>query len=184
VARRLPALVVALLLIPIARVPAQSRSFDLLTARVGDIQAAVAAGALTSERLVMLCLARIDAYDQKGPRLNAVLQINPRALETARALDAERRRSSVRSPLHGIPIAVNDNIDVARDNPLSSVTGLPAIVLPAGLTRGGLPIAIEMPGRPSGEPALIGVGSAYERATHARVAPPTTPHLPGETFVY
>ena len=110
---RLPALVTALLLIQTARPSVQSRSFDLLTASVSDIQAAVAAGALTYERLVTLCLARIDAYDRKGPRLHAVIEINPRALETARALDAERRRSGLRSPLHGIPIAVKDNVDVS-----------------------------------------------------------------------
>jgi amidase len=109
---RLPALIVAMLLILTARASVQSRSFDLLTASVSDIQAAVAAGALTYERLVTLCLARIDAYDKKGPRLNAVIEINPRALDTARALDAERRRSGLRSPLHGIPIAVKDNLDV------------------------------------------------------------------------
>ena len=107
------AIVGALLLTTSARVPAQSRSFDLLTASVTDIQAAVAAGALTYERLVTLYLARIAAYDKKGPRLNAIIEINPRALETARALDAERRRSGLRSPLHGIPVAVKDNIDVS-----------------------------------------------------------------------
>lgn len=83
----------------------------------------------------------------------------------------------------GAPL-VGDGDRGARDNPLSSVTGLPAIVLPAGLTKGGLPIAIEMLGRPFGEPALIRLASAYENVTRARVAPPTTPHLPGETFVY
>lgn len=57
-----------------------------------------------------------------------------------------------------------------RDNPLRSVTGLPAIVLPAGLTRGGLPIAVEMLGRPFSEPALIRVASASEKGARARRA--------------
>jgi len=92
---------------------AQSRNFDLLAASVAEIQDAVGAGALTYERLVQLYLNRIDAYDKKGPRLNAVLAINPRALETARALDAERKAKGLRSPLHGIPIAVKDNVDVS-----------------------------------------------------------------------
>jgi amidase len=78
--------------------------------------AAVAAGALTYERLVGLYLAQIEAYDKNGPRLNAVLSVNPHALDTARALDQERRTKGLRSPLHGIPIAVKDNIDV-RDLP-------------------------------------------------------------------
>src|SRR6478672_9997394 len=106
-------LLAVLLLIAGPHAQVQRRQFDLLTASVADIQAAVAAGALTYERLVTLYLARIEAYDKKGPRLNAILEINPRALETARALDAERRRSGLRSPLHGIPIAVKDNFDVA-----------------------------------------------------------------------
>jgi amidase len=49
------------------------RTFDLLTASVEDIQAAVDAGALTYERLVEMHLRRIEAYDKNGPRLNAVL---------------------------------------------------------------------------------------------------------------
>jgi len=106
-------LLAALLLAGAARPQAQGRTFDLLTASVSDIQAAVASGALTYERLVQLYLNRIDAYDKKGPRLNAVIAINPRALETARALDAERKAKGLRSPLHGIPIAVKDNVDVS-----------------------------------------------------------------------
>jgi amidase len=58
-------------------------------------------------------LERIDAYDKRGPHLNAVLQINPRAREIAKGLDAERSRTGLRSPLHGIPVAVKDNIDVS-----------------------------------------------------------------------
>jgi len=92
---------------------AQSRVFDLLTASVGEIQAAVASGAITYEQLVRLYLNRIDAYDKHGPRLNAVIEINPHAIETARALDEERRAKGLRSPLHGIPVAVKDNIDVS-----------------------------------------------------------------------
>ncbi|MFQ5702710.1 MAG: amidase family protein [Gemmatimonadales bacterium] len=91
---------------------AQERTFDLLTASVADIQQAVAAGALTYERLVQLYLNRIEAYDKSGPKLNAVLQIHSRALEIARELDEERRISGLRSPLHGIPIIAKDVVDV------------------------------------------------------------------------
>ena len=69
------------------------------------------AGTLTSEKLVQLCLARIDAFDRKGPSLHAVLTLNPKALDTARALDAERKAKGPRSPLHGIPIVLKDNFD-------------------------------------------------------------------------
>lgn len=110
-------LVVALFLLvsgprPAARQP-QTHAFDLLTAEVEDIQAAVAAGALTYERLVQLYLDRIAAYDKAGPRLNAVIHVNPHALTLARELDRERRTSGPRGPLHGIPLAVKDNVDTA-----------------------------------------------------------------------
>lgn len=95
------------------------RTFDLQAANVADIQAAVAAGALTYERLVKLYLARIEAYDDQGPALKAVIEINPNALETARALDEERRVTGLRSPLHGIPVAIKDTIDV-KDIPSAS----------------------------------------------------------------
>jgi Asp-tRNA(Asn)/Glu-tRNA(Gln) amidotransferase A subunit family amidase len=83
----------------------------LLTATIAELQSAVQSGALTYERLVQHCLARIAAYDKQGPQLNAIIAINPRAIDLARALDAERRTRGLRSPLHGIPVAVKDNID-------------------------------------------------------------------------
>src|SRR4051794_17653600 len=87
-------------------------TFNLETAGVKEIQAAVDAGALTYEKLVTLYLARIAAYDQKGPALNTIITINPKALDEARALDAERKAKGRRSPLHGIPVLVKDNYDV------------------------------------------------------------------------
>jgi amidase len=89
------------------------RTIDLDTATIADVSAALSKGTLTSEKLVQMFLARIDAYDRKGPSLHAVLTINPKALETARALDAERKAKGPRSPLHGIPIVVKDNIDTS-----------------------------------------------------------------------
>ncbi|MGH7894375.1 MAG: amidase family protein, partial [Candidatus Binatia bacterium] len=66
---------------------------------------------MTAEKLVQLCLARIQAYDRQGPALHAVIVLNPKALETARALDAERKAKGPRSPLHGIPVVLKDNFD-------------------------------------------------------------------------
>jgi amidase len=86
-------------------------TFDLTSASIADIRAAFDAGAITSERLTQLFLARIEAYNKQGPRLNAVLKLNPRALDDARVLDAERRTSGPRGPLHGIPVLLKDNID-------------------------------------------------------------------------
>jgi amidase len=94
-----------------AQTQAKTHSFDLLTATIADIQDAVDAGALTYERLVHLYLDRIDAYDKKGPRLSAIIAINPKAGEIARALDEERRLNGRRTALHGIPIAIKDNVD-------------------------------------------------------------------------
>ncbi|MEZ5288204.1 MAG: amidase family protein [Vicinamibacterales bacterium] len=86
---------------------------DLDAATIQQLAAAMDAGTLTSERLVQLSLARIEAYDDKGPKLNAVLTLNPKALETARALDAERKAKGKRSLLHGIPVVLKDNFDTA-----------------------------------------------------------------------
>jgi amidase len=92
---------------------AQAATLDLTTASIADLNAAFDAGALTSEKLVQLYLKRVDAYDDNGPKINAVLALNPKALETARALDVERQRKGPRSPLHGIPVIVKDVFDTA-----------------------------------------------------------------------
>ena len=73
----------------------------------------MAAGTLTSRALTRAYLDRIAAVDDSGPQLNAVIDINPAALKDADARDAERRAGRTRGPLHGIPILVKDNIDVA-----------------------------------------------------------------------
>jgi amidase len=98
--------IVVLILAPVA-----ARTLDLDAATIADINAAFDAGTLTAESLVRLCLARIDAFDRKGPALHAIIALNPKAIETARALDAERRTKGRRSPLHGIPVVLKDNYD-------------------------------------------------------------------------
>src|SRR5262245_52118583 len=90
--------------------------FDVAEKSVRDLQSAMAAGQVTSERLVELYLARIAAYDQAGPRLNAVLHVNPNAAAVARALDQERKSRGIRGPLHGIPVLLKDNFET-RDMP-------------------------------------------------------------------
>ena len=109
--RLLPACVTVAVTALALTTQAQGRAFDLVNAGIDDIQAAVDAGALTYERLVRMYLDRIDAFDRHGPQLRAIIATNPRAVENARALDAERRKRGRRSRLHGIPIAVKDNID-------------------------------------------------------------------------
>jgi amidase len=110
-ARRFAAAV--LVLIALALSPAAARNIPFDAATIADINAAFDAGTLTAEALVRMCLARVDAFDRKGPSLHAVITLNPKALETARALDAERKTKGRRSPLHGIPVVLKDNYDTA-----------------------------------------------------------------------
>ena len=90
---------------------ASAQTLTLSAATIEDLNAAFDSGTLTSERLVELYLARIEAYNQRGPALNAILWLNDDGLATARALDAERAASGPRSPLHGIPVVLKDNVD-------------------------------------------------------------------------
>ena len=87
--------------------------FQVVEASVADIHAAFAKGTLTARALTQQYLDRIDAYDKRGPVLNAIITINPRALEDAARLDAQFKRSGLVGPLHGIPVLVKDEIDTA-----------------------------------------------------------------------
>lgn len=77
-------------------------------APIRSIQEKLASGKLTSKELILLYLDRISSYDKK---IHSILEINPDALHIADALDAERKESGPRGPLHGIPILIKDNID-------------------------------------------------------------------------
>jgi amidase len=107
--RRALAALAAIAALSLTTVFAKTIEFDAAT--IAEINAAFDAGALTAEQLVQMCLARIAAFDKKGPALHAVIMLNPKALETARALDAERKTKGRRSPLHGIPVVLKDNYD-------------------------------------------------------------------------
>lgn len=74
------------------------------------LAAQLVAGRLRSEDLVQDCLQRIEAIDRQGPRLNSIIELNPEALDIARALDAERARNTLHGPLHGLPVLLKDNI--------------------------------------------------------------------------
>ncbi|WP_293392735.1 amidase family protein [Nevskia sp.] len=108
---------------------ATAKTFELQGASIEDIHAAVDAGKLSYEKLVQLYLARIAAYDKKGPALNTVITLNAKAIETARALDAEFRVRGRRSSLHGIPVLAKDNYDTA-DMPTSGGSFMLAKSLP------------------------------------------------------
>jgi amidase len=87
--------------------------FAFLEVTVAELSARMQAHTLDCQTLVAAYLARIEAIDRRGPRINAIIEVNSRALEEARELDAERVAQGPRGPLHGIPILLKDNIATA-----------------------------------------------------------------------
>jgi amidase len=88
-------------------------AFRIAEATIADIHAAFNSGALTCRKLAQAYLDRIEAYDKKGSAINAIININPKALEEADRLDAAYRASGLTGPLHGIPVILKDQADVA-----------------------------------------------------------------------
>jgi len=88
-------------------------SIQVMETSIDAIQAAYKTGRLTAHQLVQDYLDRISAYDKQGPKINAIISLNPKALEDADRLDAAYKKSGLTGPMHGIPILVKDEIDVA-----------------------------------------------------------------------
>ena len=107
-------------------------SYDAFEKSIGELQADMAAGKTSAAGLVRFYLDRIAAYDQAGPRLNAVIFLNPQAVADARALDDERKKRGPRGPLHGIPVLLKDNFET-RDMPTTGGSLALAGVVPAGM---------------------------------------------------
>ena len=80
---------------------------------IPELQSRMEFGALTARALAQSYLDRIVAIDKQGPAVNAVIELNPDALDIATALDTERATTGSRGPLHGIPVILKDNIDTA-----------------------------------------------------------------------
>ena len=105
--------------------PAPSAPFalphvELEEKSIADLLAALVGKTETTASLVRKYRARIDACNERGPELRAVLALDPDADAHAAALDAERAAGKLRGPLHGIPILVKDNIDTAGKLPTTA----------------------------------------------------------------
>jgi amidase len=85
--------------------------FELNEVTIDTLQQKMQNKEHTSRSITELYLKRIDAFDKAGPKLNAVIQLNPDALNIADAMDKERANGKVRGPLHGIPVLIKDNIE-------------------------------------------------------------------------
>ena len=91
----------------------QSVAPQLAESTIAQLQARMERGELTAEQLVRGYQRRIEAIDEGGPGLNAIIELNPDALQIARALDTERQETGARGPMHGIPVVLKANIDTA-----------------------------------------------------------------------
>ncbi len=85
--------------------------FPLLEISIDELQQKMKSGEYTARSITELYLKRIDALDKNGPKINAVIELNPDALSIADAMDAERKAGKLRGPLHGIPVLIKDNIN-------------------------------------------------------------------------
>ena len=97
-----------------------ANGFDPSEKSIGELSDAQAHGTLSAVALTQSYIDRIERYDRRGPKIGAVLALNPRALEDARALDAERRAGKLRGPLHGIPLLIKDNVETRDPMPTTA----------------------------------------------------------------
>jgi Asp-tRNA(Asn)/Glu-tRNA(Gln) amidotransferase A subunit family amidase len=123
------ALLAALIPVP---APAQ---VEVTEASIAQLQEWMATGQATSAEITAAYLARIRAYDQAGPRLNAIIRLNPSALAEAEALDRERAMRGPRGPLHGIPVILKDNYDLAGMPTTGGSLGLAGLMPPDDATQ-------------------------------------------------
>ena len=88
-------------------------AFQLDEVTVDELQRSMESGERSARSITELYLSRIEALDRQGPELRSIIEMNPDALQIADESDEERRSNSPRGPLHGIPIAIKDNIDTS-----------------------------------------------------------------------
>ncbi len=85
--------------------------YELKEATIDMLQQYMQSGKYTSHKITEIYLKRIAAIDKSGPKLNAVIELNPDAFSIADTMDAERKAGKIRGPMHGIPVLVKDNIN-------------------------------------------------------------------------
>ncbi|HVO67249.1 MAG TPA: amidase family protein [Syntrophales bacterium] len=85
--------------------------FHIEETTIADVHKSFLSGQLTARQLVRYYQKRIDTYNQSGPRLNAIIYVNPEAMEVAAVLDAKLKKSGLAGPLHGIPVILKDNVN-------------------------------------------------------------------------
>jgi len=90
-----------------------SFDFQLEETTIADLTASMRSGDRTTRSIVSQYLSRTQQLDRQGPMLQSVIETNPEALNISEELDREREAGTVRSPLHGVPILLKDNIDTA-----------------------------------------------------------------------
>jgi amidase len=103
-----------------------SAGYDINEKSVAVLQADLASGRVTAEDLTAAYLARIKAIDSSGVSLRSVIALNPRAMDEARAVDANRRAGKVGGPLDGIPVLIKDNIE--SDDGTATTAGSEALL--------------------------------------------------------
>lgn len=129
--KKITAVLLAALLSSCAEAPMQAEvekeqvevsihDFVLDEITVAELNEAYENGTYTAEKVVELYLGRIEALNKQGPRLNAVISVNPDAITIARALDQERAEKGSRGPMHGIPVLLKDNIDTKDNMPTTA----------------------------------------------------------------
>jgi amidase len=89
----------------------QYADFDLNETTIDALQQKMQAGAATAASITKMYLKRIKEIDKSGPKINAVIELNPDAIAIATTLDKERKAGNIRGPLHGIPVLIKDNIN-------------------------------------------------------------------------
>ena len=127
-------LVLALMLTGAVAAPAVAEPVDLERVTVAQLQSRMQAGELNSVELTKAYIARIAVLNRRGPGLNAVRILNPDALTDAALLDHERATGHVRGALHGIPVLVKDNLDVAGLPTTAGAVALEHSIAPADST--------------------------------------------------